>query len=257
MINFPPWVFRALYWYMNKLDRHHQVIFMNYGYSEPGETILLDREDEINRYSLQMYHHLIRMADLTGKDIVDVGSGRGGGLNYIARTCSPSSMTGIDNGKGSVGFCRNHYDHRNLTFLAGDAQKLPLEDNSCDVLFNVESSHRYRSMKLFLKEVKRILRPGGYFLFADFRYHHEWPGIIELFNNYGFKVLFEKDITANIIHSLNMDSERRISLVRRYAPRVFQKGILNFTGSKGTETYDYFLTRKFTYRSFKLQNPAT
>jgi len=257
MVKFPPWVFRALYWYMNKLDKHHQVIFMNYGYSEPGENVLLDSEDEKNRYSLQLYHHLIKMTDLTGKDIVDVGSGRGGGLNYIARSFSPLSMTGIDNGKGSVEFCRKHYNNENLTFVPGDARKLPLEDNSCDVLLNVESSHRYRSMELFLKEVKRILRPGGYFLFADFRYHHEWPGIIRLFSDSGFKVLSEKDITTNILLSLDLDSERRISLVKRYAPGILQKGILNFTGSKGTETYDYFLTRKFTYRSFKLQNPAT
>jgi ubiquinone/menaquinone biosynthesis C-methylase UbiE len=226
---------------------------MNFGYSEPGETVPLDREDEINRYSLQLYHHLIKMVDFFNKDIVDVGSGRGGGLSYIARTYSPSSMTGIDRSKSLIDFSKKHINHRNLQFLKGDAQNLPLENNSCDILLNVESSHRYKSIELFLTEVNRILRPGGYFLFADFRYPHEWPYIIKLFNNSGFKVLFEKDITSNILHSLNLDSERRISLVKSYAPKILQKNILNFTGSKGTETYNYFLTRKYTYKSFKLQ----
>jgi ubiquinone/menaquinone biosynthesis C-methylase UbiE len=238
---------------MNKLDKHHQVIFMNYGYSDPGETVPLDSGDEKNRFSLQLYHHLIKMVDLANKDIVDVGSGRGGGLSYLARTCSPSSMIGIDRGKGSINFSQKHFNHRNLYFLKGDAHQLPLENNSCDILLNVESSHRYGSMELFLSQVNRVLRPGGYFLFADFRYHYEWSEMIKLFNNSGFKVLSEKDITSNILLSLNSDSERRISLVKRYAPRILQKSILNFTGSKGTETYNYFLTRKYTYMSFKLQ----
>jgi ubiquinone/menaquinone biosynthesis C-methylase UbiE len=238
---------------MNTLDKHHQVIFMNFGYSEPGEKIMLESEDEKNRYSLQLYHHLIKMVDLTDKDIVDVGSGRGGGLYYIARTCSASSMIGIDREKSFIDFSRKYFKHRNLYFIKGDAQKLPLKNNSCDILLNVESSHRYGSMEQFLTEVNRILRPGGYFLFADFRYPHEWPDIIELFNNSGLKVLSEKDITSNIMHSLDLDSERRTSLVKRYAPMIMQKGILNFTGAKGTETYNYFLARKYTYKSFKLQ----
>jgi ubiquinone/menaquinone biosynthesis C-methylase UbiE len=252
----PSWIFRALYWYIDKLDKHRQVIFMNYGYSDPGEIIMLSSEDEINRYPVQLYHHLCEMADLNGKDIVEVGCGRGGGLAYIARTYSPSTMTGIDLEKSSVAFSNKYHNYKNLSFIKGNAGNLPMKDNSCDILLNVESSHRYISMVSFVSEVVRVLRPGGCFLFADFRYDHEWPSLFELLRKSGLKILLEKDITSNILRSLELDSERRVSLVKTYAPGILKKGILNFAGSVGTETYSYFQTRVFTYKSIMLQKEA-
>jgi len=253
MVNFPSWVFRALYWYLDKLDKHHNLIFMNYGYSEPGIVVPLDPKDEVNRYSVQLYHHLAEMADLKNKDIVEVGCGRGGGLEYIARTCSPLSAIGIDLEKSAIRFSNSHHNHKNLSYITGNAMSLPLEDNSCDVILNVESSHRYRSMKCFINELHRVLRAEGFILITDFRFDREWPGLIELIRNSGFRITAEKDITLNILHSLDLDSERRVTLIKRYVPAILQKSILNFSGSRGTETYNYFRTRTFTYKTFTLQ----
>lgn len=253
MIRFPSLVFRALYRYLDKWDRHHQLIFMNYGYSDPAESIQLDEMDEKNRYPVQLYHHMADMTDLRNRDIVEVGSGRGGGLAYISRKFMPASATGIDLEKTVVAFSNKFHQCPNLTFITGNAQNLPLRDNSCDVLLNVESSHRYSSVKAFFREVHRVLRPGGYFLFTDFRDSYKWPDLLKLMNESGFKVIEERDISSNILHSLDLDSERRVSLVNSYAPKMLQKAILNFTGSKGTATYDHFLTGKFIYKSFKIQ----
>jgi ubiquinone/menaquinone biosynthesis C-methylase UbiE len=251
----PVWLMRLLYWYIDKLDRHGHVIFMNYGYSDPRKIVALDTEDERNRYPVQLYHHLCEMINLNGKDIVEVGCGRGGGIAYVARKYSPSSMVGIDLGRDTIAFANKHHKHRNLSFMVGDAMNLPLENNCCDIVLNVESSHRYRSMECFITEVKRMLRPGGHLLLTDFRYDHEWPALIDLFKNSGLKILLEKDITENILHSLDLDTERRISLVNKYSPGITKKTVLNFSGTAGTETYSYFQTRIFTYKSFLLQKP--
>jgi ubiquinone/menaquinone biosynthesis C-methylase UbiE len=255
MIRYPAVVFRMLYWYLNKLDKQKQLTFMNFGYAEPGQEIRLDPEFEINRYPVQLYQHLCQLTEIENKDLVEVGSGRGGGLAYLAKTRSPASAIGIDLEKSAVAFSNKHHARPNLRFITGNASQLPLEDNSCDVLINVESSHRYRSPELFVSEVKRVLRPGGFFLFTDFRYADEWPIMMKILEKSGLDILFERDITQNILDSLDRDSARRTDLVKRFAPRVLQKDILNFTGSKGTDTYNAFLTRKFIYRTFKLQKP--
>lgn len=253
MIRYPLFVFRALYRYLDKWDKRHQLIFMNYGYSEPGVTIPLDETDEKNRYTVQLYHHMAELTDLKDKDIVEVGSGRGGGLAYIARKFQPASAVGIDLEKILVVFSNKFHKWPNLSFITGDAQNLPLRDNSCDVLLNVESSRYYTSIKTFFKEVNRVLRPGGYFLYTDFRDSRQWTDLLAMLNENGFNVVTEKDISPNILHSLDQDSERRASLVKKYAPKILQKSILNFTGSKGTATYNNFLTGKFIYKSFKIQ----
>jgi len=256
MIRYPALVFRLLYWYLNKLDKQKQLTFMNFGYAEPGEEIRLNPEFEKNRYPVQLYHHLCQLSEIENKDLVEVGSGRGGGLAYIAKTHRPSSAIGIDLEKSAVAFSNKHHTLPNLHFIAGNAQQLPLEDNSCDVLINVESSHRYLSPQLFVREVKRVLRPGGYFLFTDFRYADEWPIMMNILETSGLDILFERDITQNILDSLDRDSARRIELVKNFVPRILQKEILNFSGTKGTQTYHTFLTRKFIYRTFKMQKPT-
>lgn len=256
MIRYPAVVFRLLYWYLNKLDKQKKLTFMNFGYAEAGEEIRLDPEFEMNRYPVQLYHQLCQLAGIENKEIVEVGSGRGGGLAYITKTHRPSSAIGIDLEKSAVAFSNKHHALPNLHFIAGNAQQLPLENNSCDVLINVESSHRYLSPESFVREVKRVLRPGGYFLFTDFRYADEWPLMINILKKSGLDILFERDITPHVIHSLDRDSARRMDLVKRFAPRILQKDILNFSGSKGTQTYHAFLSRKFIYRTFKLQKPT-
>lgn len=251
----PVWLMKLLYWYIDKLDRHGHVIFMNYGYSDPLETVILDPEDERNRYPVQLYHHLCKMTKLYGKDVVEVGCGRGGGIAYIARKYSPASMVGIDLGRDTIAFAKRHHKYSNLSFIVGNAEKISMKDSCCDIVLNVESSHRYRCVECFISEVKRILRPGGHLLLTDFRYDHEWPALIKLFMNSGLNIVQEKDITENILHSLDLDSERRISLVNRYTPGAMKKIVLNFAGSRGTETYSYFQTRIFSYKTILVQKP--
>jgi ubiquinone/menaquinone biosynthesis C-methylase UbiE len=257
MIKLPFWVFRGLYWYLDKLDKDHQLVFMNYGYSDPETKINLDREDEKNRYPIQLYHHMAEMADLKDRKIVEVGSGRGGGLAYVTRRFSPKYATGIDIEMSAVAFSNKNFRQENLEYVTGNAQSLPLPDESCDVVLNVESSHRYLSVSSFVTEVYRVLNPGGLFLFTDFRPPHQWPEMMSLLENKGFRVLVEKDITENVIRSLEKDTERRATLVKKYAPRILQKSILNFTGARGTSTYEYFQSRKFIYKSFLLQRNST
>lgn len=250
MIKLPFWIFRGLYWYLDKLDKDQQLAFMNFGYADREKVVDLNGMDEINRYPIQLYHHVAEMVSLNGKKVVEVGSGRGGGLSYVTRNFNPVSSTGVDIEKSAVAFSNRMFGNERLQFIVGNAHRLPLPDESFDVVMNVESSHRYLSMNSFVREVYRVLKPGGYFLFTDFRSEHQWPGTIGLIRENLFMTLNEKDITGNVLEALDKDTERRYKLVMKYAPRVLQKSILNFTGVKGTSTFDYFLNRKFVYKSF-------
>src|SRR4030042_7185850 len=154
--NFRDWLFRVWYWYVNKIDKNAEILFMNFGYADTNPSIILETQDEGNRYSVQLYQHLASAIGLKNKDIAEIGCGRGGGLEYITKCFSPASAKGIDLDKRAIAFCNRHYALKGLSFLQGNAQKLPLGDNTVDVVINVESSHRYPDMVGFLREVYRI-----------------------------------------------------------------------------------------------------
>jgi len=249
------WKYKSIYWFIGKLDKNKEIHFMNYGYCETDKNVPLDHEDENNRYSIQLYDHLTANVELTYKDIVEIGCGRGGGLAYCSKKALPSSSLGIDIDRHAVDFANGFYNVNNLSFKTGDAHNLPLMNDSCDILLSVESSHRYQRMDIFLSEVNRVLRPGGYFLFTDFRYNYEWPEVQRLLSNSGMNVIMDKDITCCIIKALEKDDERRRTLIKKLVPKPFQKLTFKFAGNVGSGTYESFVKRKYIYQSYILQKP--
>ena len=66
------------------------VVFLNWGYEEdPPMGLPLAASDEPNRYCIQLYHRTATQADLSGKQVLEVGSGHGGGASYLVRTVHP------------------------------------------------------------------------------------------------------------------------------------------------------------------------
>jgi ubiquinone/menaquinone biosynthesis C-methylase UbiE len=238
------------------LDRDKTLKFMNYGYSalNPADNrIALNKTEEENRYAIQLYRHVASAIDLRQKDVAEMGSGRGGGAAYVAGNLSPKSMVGIDISKNAVEFCNQHYSNGALSFIRGDAENIPLADNAVDAVINVESSHCYGSMIRFLVEVRRVLRPGGFFLFADHRNHDQAPILRRQFQEAGLNTVTETDITANVVRALELDNDRKQNLINRTVPRFLRREAEEFAGLKGTRTFESFKSRYSRYFSFLLQ----
>ncbi|SDB90907.1 class I SAM-dependent methyltransferase [Williamwhitmania taraxaci] len=254
MVALREWLFRIWYWYVSNVDKKGEVLFMNYGYSNPEMPVSLNAEDIPNKYSAQLYHLIGSATDLKGKDIVEVGCGRGGGLSYIVNTFSPATALGVDLNKRAAKFCSKHHNKQGLSFAQGDAQDLSfIADGSFDAIINVESSHRYPRMDLFLKEVHRVLRPGGYFLYTDFRYDHEMTELKQQLAATGMVIHKEIMITDNVVQALEADDQRKRVLVKKLAPRLIHKVALNFAGTIGSKTYNQFATHKYEYYHFVMQ----
>ncbi|MFO7922729.1 MAG: class I SAM-dependent methyltransferase [Bacteroidales bacterium] len=243
--------FKTWYWYISLVDKNADVIFMNYGYSN-NSRIYLKEEDEKNRYSIQLYHHAVSPVDITGKNILEVGCGRGGGLSYINRYLAPDSLTGVDLNAKAIQFCKKQYKEKNINFVQGDAQRLPLETNSFDVVLNVESSHRYPQKELFFNEVYRVLKPGGYFLFTDFRDDHRIEELESQLKKSNLCLEGKEDITENVLEALTLATPERENLIKKIAPKPLHNLSRKFAATAGTPTYNKFLSRKFLYLRYVL-----
>lgn len=55
----------------------------------------------------------------------------------------------------------------NITTAHGAAEKLPFADNTFDVVISRYSAHHWHDVALALREVKRVLKPGGKFILMD------------------------------------------------------------------------------------------
>jgi len=235
-------------------DNDKRVNFMNYGYSplNGDEKLNLKKEDEENRFCIQLYDHVVNKTNLENKNVVEIGSGRGGGADYIARYYKPLKYTGVDISSGVIDFCNKFYKAPGLSFMVGRAEKIPVTDESQHAVINVESARCYSDINVFFSEVHRILHKDGHFLFADMMEKDHVSEIKEKLNNNGFTIKSEKNITKNVVSGLELDTERREKLIHTKIPGMLKKSFARFAGTKGTERFNSFTNGKFEYWSFVL-----
>lgn len=230
--------------------------FMNYGYASlkvGAAPLALQPADEPNRYSVQLYHHVASAIDLEGLDVLEVGCGRGGGASFVKRYLRPKHLTGVDFSPKAVRFCQENHRLEGLKFLAGDAESLPFDDASFDAVINVESSHCYGSMPAFLAQVKRVLRPGGHFLFADLRSTVDRDRLHENIVATGMNILAQEEITANVLEALRSDSERKQALIDQGISKRWRSTFRQFAAIEGSDIYSGFKDGSAVYVRYLLQ----
>lgn len=231
--------------------------FMNYGYAPTkGDLPLsLNAEDESDRYFIELYYRVAGAIDLIGCEVMEVGSGRGGGASFVARYLYPTRMVGVDISDNAVALCRARHAVDTLTFEQGDAEHLPFEDASFDVVINIESSHCYGSVSDFFAEVFRVLRPGGHFLFADFRSSHDVDALHKQLCDVGFLTREEVDITPQVCEALDVDSEHKRDLIRSATNNKIVPSLEQLAGLKGSRMFENLHNGTWCYVRFVLQKP--
>jgi ubiquinone/menaquinone biosynthesis C-methylase UbiE len=255
---FPTRLRRPMWRFWHKLlilfDKDSTVNFMNYGYAplNGDRQIELRKEDEINRYCIQLYDHVVSRVLLKNKKVLEIGSGRGGGAHYIARCFKPIKYTGLDISSSVINFCNRFYSVPGLSFVEGRAEKIPFSEQSYDAVVNVESARCYSDLKSFFREVHRVLSPEGNFLFADMIEKGKSERIREQLQRCGFTIKSEKDITKNVAKGLELDTMRRENLIQKKVPRILRPHFEKFAGTKGTKRFESFKNGKFEYWSFVL-----
>jgi ubiquinone/menaquinone biosynthesis C-methylase UbiE len=218
--------------------------FMNYGYAPL--TAALARSQEPERYCLQLYEHLIGATEITGKRLVEVSCGRGGGAAHVAATYRPAEYTGIDISEENVRLAAlRGAGQKNLRFMTGNAESLPLADASCHALINVEAAHLYDNPVAFFTQVHRVLEPGGVFLHADLAWKDKDPE--SMIAAAGFTLTSVEDITGNVLESLELDSARREAIVASF-PAHMQNDFRDWSGIRGFRAYNRFKSREWIYR---------
>ncbi len=255
-----PWrnlIWRYWYPYLTQAIKDTPIIFLNYGYVDlnpAAPPLKLQEVDEPNRLCLQLYHHLAQTIDLTDLEVMEVSCGHGGGAAYLARYLQPKSMLGVDLNAKAIDFCRRHHHPiKNLAFVRGNAETLQFDNDTFDVIINVEASHCYGDMAQFLGHVARILRPGGYFLFTDFRTRPDDERLRAQLVQSGLEIRRAETITLNVLRAMELASEEKLALIRQFAPRILHKLLKQFSGVKGSTIFKGFQSGEMVYVSYTLQ----
>jgi len=98
--------------------------------------------------------------DLT---VVDLGCGTGFFTDILASKYQ--QVIGLDISTKMLSFAKQNRD-QDIFWLEGDANCIPLQDNSVDLIYSNLMIQWLDPLDVALKEILRVLKPGGVFLFS-------------------------------------------------------------------------------------------
>ena len=253
------WWYRKWYDLQTSNLSGKQKNFNNYGYvplteDEKRRLASVPQDDEY--LSMMLYHHVAGQIEIENTDVLEVGCGRGGGCHYIRRFFKAKRVAGIDFSKINIDYCRKNSALNGVSFKVGDAEKIPFDDKSFDAVVNIESSCHYPHIDRFFKEVNRILKSNGHFLYADHIMANKVQKIREKLRKCNLKIVSENDITANVLESRRQTSKVVDHLRKIDRNEGVLKNELDFGALVGSDTFRQFQDRERIYFSFVIQNAS-
>jgi len=130
------------------------------------------------RRALQRLGPELRLAPAAS--VLELGSGGGGLLALVHETFHPTRLVGTDYDPEQVGASRTFLTRRwgglppSVELEEADALDLPYPDGSFDAVFAMMMLHHveerpteYAERPKALREVRRVLRPGGIFVYSE------------------------------------------------------------------------------------------
>lgn len=232
--------YNSLNEHLNKSGFGEYSTFLNWGYvadSNPEFSQIQLPKRCLNKNCLKLILELVGDCDLTDRDILEVGCGRGGNIQALDRFFAAKSFTGLDITPASIAFCKQHLENQHRHFLEGDAETLPFADLSFDVVINVESSNAYPHIFQFYSQVVRVLKPGGYFLYTDILKIEQFEDCIKYLQDQGLALEVERDITSNVLLSRQEMAKTQMKSFGMLAPDCS----LDTTTAAEKEVFDFFL----------------
>jgi len=127
--------------------------------------------DQFHTRGLAATAELAELAGITADmSVLDVGSGVGGPARFLAATYG-CAVTGVDLSEpfveAAIYLTGRTGQGRQVSFKAGSALALPLDDGGFDVVLLQHVAMNIADRPLLYREIRRMLKPGGKFATFD------------------------------------------------------------------------------------------
>ncbi|KAJ0988286.1 hypothetical protein J5N97_006642 [Dioscorea zingiberensis] len=135
-------------------------------YARSMDQDMRSYEAQISGYKEKLFSHLIGKS----KNLLELGVGTGPNFKYYAGAADDLNIIGADPNKQMEKYARDAaivagIPPASFSFIRGVGEALPAADNSMDAIIGTLVLCSVKDVYLSLKEVKRVLKPGGLYLF--------------------------------------------------------------------------------------------
>lgn len=105
-----------------------------------------------------------------GGTVLEVGCGRGAGVEVILRQFDAAHVCGIDLDPVQIDRARRRLERKysgQISLMPGDAEQLTFANATFDAVFDFGVLHHVLNWQKSIAEIRRVLKPGGTFFFEE------------------------------------------------------------------------------------------
>lgn len=151
---------------------------------------------------LRVFETMLRRegVSLDGSVIMDAGCGSGVSTGLILERFRPSRIIAFDYMEEMIARARKK--GLPVDFRVGDMRATGCPDGSVDAAFVIMSLHHMTDWDMALREMRRVLRPGGVLLLEEPKEGgFSWPALEARLAQTGFTVCQTRDVVPFVIRS--------------------------------------------------------
>ena len=128
---------------------------------------------------------LSRMPVETGDAVLDLGCGSGYAARALREAGGAGRAYGLDASPEMAHNAREYTDDGAVGFFVGEFEHLPFADDALDHAFSMEAFYYATDPPAVLRELRRVLRPGGTFYcavnyYAENQYSADWDDLVDV-----------------------------------------------------------------------------
>jgi len=265
----------------------YQFTFNTWGFTDV--PWILD-ESEPQRHGKAAYQGLVEfdvvkeyLAKKETSKFMEIGSGTGAGGNWISSIVKGSHYTCLDMQRAAIDTCNELHAKHNPNLkcqlveggVGNKGNKAPAADGSTDVVV-ISETHIAEvdigpeEIAIF-EEIKRMLMPGGFFVWGNALPTHVWHKGSTVLQEMGFVPCGERNHTAGAVKARQEDAKRvdmfvqsvldhfPVQSVPYFGPKcgvVTSLLIKNFYRHPGTQLYEKMVVGYDSYMHLCFQKPA-
>jgi ubiquinone/menaquinone biosynthesis C-methylase UbiE len=145
------------------------------------------RGDEMEDHHSDITDQTIALMNIQPSDrILDLGCGTGWGSRRLARMANAGEVVGLDVADEMLHRAEEaSSEFNNIRYVWGSAENIPALDGLFTKVLSVESFYYYADQNKALRELKRVMAPGGQLfilinLYKDNHYSLRWVGELKV-----------------------------------------------------------------------------
>jgi ubiquinone/menaquinone biosynthesis C-methylase UbiE len=175
-------------------------------YDTQVEVLFKGTANAMRRMALPELYEIFKGRDQRKLALVDVGCGTGRFLDFVKQAWPRLPVIGVDLSEPYVKHARRHLRRwSRVRAIVGNAESLPLRDESQDAVTNIFTMHELPPpvRRTVIGECARVLKPGGRLVVIDSLQRRDVPdydGILERFPQNYHEPYFESYLDEDFAH---------------------------------------------------------